>query len=120
MRNEKNQNYIIIGVLIVSILYGLLEIFAALKEQVTSETTSFLWAIIFALVVALWTSSDAKSRDLYKPYEYSYFVFLLWPFVLPYHLVKTRGTEGLLMFLGFLGLYLLPFLSGLVAWAYFT
>ena len=83
-------------------------------------TSNFLWTVIFALVIALWTSNDAKSRGLYKPYEYYYFVFLFWPFVLPYHLVKTRGTEGLMMFLGILGLCFLPFLSGLVAWAYFT
>jgi CDP-diglyceride synthetase len=120
MDNEKYQTVIILGVLIVAILYGLLEVLAALKEQATSDATNYLWTFIFALVIALWTSNDAKSRDLYKPYEYSYFVFIFWPFVLPYHLVKTRGAEGLLMYLGVLGLYFLPFLSGLVAWAYFT
>jgi CDP-diglyceride synthetase len=120
MNQEKNQAVIVIGVLIVSILYGLLEVIAALKEQATSEATNILWTLLFSLVIALWASSDAKSRDLYKPYEYSYFIFLFWPVVLPYHLVKTRGTEGLVMFLGILGLYFLPFLCGLVAWTYFT
>jgi hypothetical protein len=120
MDSEKNQNLIVVGVFLISILYGLVEILAALEEQATSEGTKYLWSIVFALVIALWTGNDAKSRDLYKPYEYSYFVFLFWPFVLPYHLIKTRGTEGLLMFLGVLGLYFLPFISGLVAWAYLT
>ena len=112
------QNTIVIGLFIVSIMYGILEIVVTLKEQTTSEATDFLWQVFFALVIAFWTKNDAISKDLYTPFEYSYFVLIFWPFVLPYHLIKTRGTEGLLMFLGVLSLYFLPFICGLITWAY--
>ncbi len=118
MKNQTIQNTIIIGLLLISIMYGFLEIVATLKEQVTSENTDFLWQVLFAFVIAFWTKNDAKNKDLYTPYEYSYFVLIFWPFVLPYHLIKTRGTEGLLIFLGVLFLYFLPFISGLITWAY--
>ena len=120
VNREKHQKLIVVGVFLVSVLYAGVEVLAALEEQATSGGTSFLWSILFAVVMALWTSNDAKTRGLYKPYEYSYLVFLFWPFVLPYHLIKTWGAEGLLMFLGVLGIYFLPFISGLAAWAYFT
>jgi hypothetical protein len=118
MNKKTVQNTIVIGLFIVSIMYGLLEIVATLKEQTTSEFTNFIWQVFFALVVAFWTKNDTKSKDLYTPFEYSYFVLVFWPFVLPYHLIKTRGTEGFLMFLGVLSLYFLPFISGLITWAY--
>jgi hypothetical protein len=118
MNNKTIQNTIVIGVFTISIMYGFLAIITVLKEQNLSEYTDFLWSVVFALLIALWTSNDAKSKDLYIPYEYSYFAFIFWPFVLPYHLIKTRGTEGFLMFLGVLVLYFLPFISGLITWAY--
>lgn len=118
MDHQANQKSIIIGLTVASFAYGVVEILAALKEQVTSAGTDYLWSIVFAIVIALWTSNDAKQKGLYEPYEFSYFAFLFWPFVLPYHLVKTRGSEGFLMFLGALIIYVLPFLLGLVTWAY--
>lgn len=120
MDHAKNQNVTIIAIVATSVLYASLEIVAALKGRDTSSATGLLWAGIFALAIALWTSNDAKRRSLYKPYEYSYLVFLFWPFVLPYHLVRTRGVEGLLIFFCVMGLHFLPFMSGLVAWAYFA
>jgi hypothetical protein len=120
MALKNNQKWIVLGLLFASLAYAWLEVFAALKEQVTSEETNFIWSILFAVVIALWTSNDAKEKKLYEPFEYSYFVFLFWPLVLPYHLAKTRGTDGVIMFMGVVFLYMLPFLSGLVTWAYFA
>jgi CDP-diglyceride synthetase len=120
MLMKNNQKWIVLGLLFASLAYASLEVVAALKDQATSGETNLIWSVSFALIVALWTSNDAKDKKLYKPYEYSYFVFLFWPLVLPYHLAKTRGTDGLLVFMGVVLLYMLPFFSGLVAWAYFT
>lgn len=120
MTSKKNQHLIVIGLSVASVVYAIVEVIEALKEQATSVGTNIIWSIAFALLIALWSSNDAKQRDLYEPYESSFFIFLFWPFVLPYHLVKTRGTEGFLVFLGALSLYVFPFFSGLVTWAYFT
>jgi len=120
MNKENNQKLIVIGIIIVSIAYSALEVIASLNEQATSEGTNFIWSVSFSMVIALWANNDAKIKGLYKPYEYSYFVLLFWPVVLPYHLIKTRGTEGMLMFLGVIFVFFLPFVSGLVAWAYYT
>ena len=120
MDNASSQKYIVLSLLLASILYSLVTAVAAINEQNTSAGSDFLWSLFFALAVAFWTSNDAKSRDLYRPYEYSFFVFLFWPFVLPYHLTRTRGSEGFLLFMGFMSLNLLPYCCGLVVWAYFS
>ncbi len=114
------QKIVVIGLILMSILYGLVESIWALNEQATSGHLHFIWTIAFALFIALWAANDETVEDLYKSYEYLYFVLLLWPIFLPYHLVKTRGADGVFMFTGILGIYLLPFLCGLVTRAYFT
>jgi hypothetical protein len=34
------------------------------------------------------------------------FLYIAWPVIMPYYLVKTRGAKGLLVILGFVGAYL--------------
>jgi len=43
-----------------------------------------------------------------------------FPLALPYYLVRTRGIEGIVYFIGFAALYFAPFLFGLVAYVYWT
>ena len=118
MNKEKNQKFAIVVISILSVLYAVVSSIVVYKGELVSDASDFLWSIVFAMVIAYWTSNDAKAKDLYKPYEYSYFVFIFWPFVLPYHLVKTRGFEGYLIFVGVAGIYLLPFFTDLVTWVY--
>ena len=120
MHKANIQKIVVIGLVLLSILYGLVEGYLALNGQTTSEHLHFGWSIAFALFIALWAANDETAEDLYQSYEYLYFVLLLWPIFLPYHLVKTRGMDGVLMFSGILGIYLLPFLCGLATSAYFT
>jgi hypothetical protein len=68
--------------------------------------------------VALWANNDARIRGEQKPFEYSFFIFLLWPVALPYHLIKNRGIDGLVMFIGFLALHELPSVAALFAYTY--
>jgi len=79
----------------------------------SSITTITLWTIIFAILVALWAQEDAESGHKEIPFEYSFLVFLLWPPMLAYYLIKSHGFLGCLIFLGFLFLYLMPFAIGL-------
>ena len=80
----------------------------------SSTSTMMLWTFIFAVLVALWAQTDAESSHKEIPFEYSFFVFLFWPPMLAYYLIKTRGFRGCLMFLGFLTLYSMPFVVGLL------
>ncbi len=72
----------------------------------------------FAIIVALWARNDVRARGESKPFEYAFFVFLLWPVVLPYHLIKNRGIDGLVMFIGFLAIFELPHFLAWMAWGY--
>lgn len=102
-----------------SVAYSAVAAYIVAHGGAISDGTGILWILIFAVLVALWAKNDAAARNEQKPFEYSYFVFLLWPVVLPYHLVKSRGIEGLLLFLGFLAIHELPSVVAITTWAYF-
>ena len=39
-------------------------------------------------------------------YDMGMFLYMLWPFIMPYYLIKTRGTWGVIGVLGFLAAYI--------------
>ena len=67
----------------------------------------FLW------ILGWWLRRDSRLRGIPWIYDMGMFLYILWPFILPYHLLKSRGTWGLLGILGFAGAYI----GGLVAGA---
>ncbi len=41
------------------------------------------------------------------------FLYIAWPFILIYYLLKTRGAKGILVIIGFLGTCILAELVGI-------
>ena len=115
---QKVQPWILVGLMLMSVLYSAAAGYAALTGNTLSYRTALLWAVIFAVLIALWAKNDARLRSEQKPFEYSYFVFLFWPVVLPYHLIKSRGLEGLVLFLGICLMYWLPDIVAITTWTY--
>jgi hypothetical protein len=101
-------------------LYSAAQVALNMQGEVVSDGTDTLWAFIFAILVAVWAKKEPKQREFNAPFEFGAFLYFAWPIILPYYLIKTRGCEGWITFMGFLGLYLLPFLSGLLAYVYLT
>lgn len=115
---QKVQPWILAALMLMSVIYGAAAGYTALTGNTLSYRTALLWAAIFAVLIALWAKNDARLRSEQKPFEYSYFVFLFWPVVLPYHLIKSRGLEGLVLFLGICLMYWLPDIVAITVWMY--
>lgn len=66
-------------------------------------------AIILALgilwAVGWWLRTDSRRRGVLSVYDLGFFLYLAWPLVMPYYLLKTRGARGLLIILGFVAAY---------------
>ena len=71
-------------------------------------TFGFLW------VIGWWLLRDSRKRDVAWVFDMGLFLYLAWPFIMPYYLLKTRGTKGLLVILGFLGVYVGALAAGVV------
>ncbi len=67
-----------------------------------------LTVVFQQVLVAAWVYFDRQGRDLGLPFEFEAFVFFAWPIALPYYLVKSRGSRGLLLFAIFFALLVVP------------
>jgi hypothetical protein len=112
------------GVLLLLALASLLlssyEIVLGIRGTAGGESLHRAWAIVFGGLVAIWARADALARRTGQPFDFGFYVMFLWPVVLPYHMVRTRGIKGFIGFLGLGALYLAPFLLGFVAFAYLS
>ncbi|HBB86511.1 MAG TPA: hypothetical protein DC047_02720 [Blastocatellia bacterium] len=60
------------------------------------------WAAQF-WIMAWWLRTDSQKRGIGWVYDMGLFLYIAWPLVMPYYLVKTRGAKGFLVILGFIG-----------------
>lgn len=89
----------------------------AFKEASVGEGLSAAWILAFAFLVALWARADAATQKVHRTLDFSFYFLAMWPLALPYYLVKTRGPEGVIYFIGFTAIHFAPFLFGLIAYS---
>ena len=65
-------------------------------------------------IVGWWLRTDSRKRGVASVYDIGFFLYIAWPIVMPYYLVKTRGAKGLLVILAFVGAYFGAAIAGLV------
>jgi len=116
----KTTNLTIIALLILSTSLAIVEVLLNLREEETSPSTQAAWGAIFFFLTIFWAYYDAEREDFEKPFDFGFFIYVFWYIAFPWYLVKTRGVEGVLLFVGFVAIWLAPWLSGLVAYAYYT
>ena len=68
----------------------------------------FLW------IIGWWLRVDSSRRGLSWVFDMGLFLYVAWPFILPYYVVKTRGTKGLLVILYFVAVYVGATIAGVV------
>lgn len=117
----KNIPLYIIGTLII-LCFGVsfVEISLNLRQEELSKRADYAWSFFFIVLVSFWVQKDSKSADFDKPFDFGFFLYLFLPILLPYYLLRTRGIEGIVTFLGFVAIHYIPFISGLLAYVYFT
>jgi len=115
-----NKNLYIYTLIFFASCMGVIEVLLNLQEKEVSDYTQSMWGLVFVILSILWAYYDADRSDFEKPFDFGFLIYVFWPVAFPWYLVKTRGVEGLLLFFGFISLWLSPWLSGLVAYVYFT
>lgn len=106
------QSWLIASVVALSATYCAVLALYEVRETTPSGSTEVLWSFVFAILVTWWAKVDTKGRASPVQREIpSFLMFILWPIILPYHLVKSRGSEGVVLFFGFLTLYLAPYMA---------
>lgn len=117
---KRIDSLVLYTLIAIMLAFSYVQVAFGLKEQDVPARTEFLWMFVFAMLVAIWTTKEPKFKEFNPPFEFGAFVYFFWPVFLPYYLCKTRGSKGLVLFVGFVVLYYIPFLSGLMAYVFYT
>ncbi|MCU7797911.1 MAG: hypothetical protein KZQ75_12340 [Candidatus Thiodiazotropha sp. (ex Myrtea spinifera)] len=114
------QHIYLYTLMLLAACMGILEVLINLQGKVVSDATQSVWSFVFIIVTILWAQKDADKKGVYKPFDFGFLIYIFWPVAFPWYLTHTRGVEGALLFMGFISLWLGPWVAGLVAYAYFT
>ena len=63
----------------------------------------FLYAAIFVCGVVWWLRAEIQSSAATRMYCAGLLAYTAWPIIIPYHLLKTRGLNGLLPLFALIG-----------------
>lgn len=114
--NKKNVSIALLIFLAIGV--GFAEVLLNSRGEVVSDATQSLWGFIFLIVTIVWATADSETNDFDRPFDFGFLLYIFWPVALPYYLISTRGIEGVVLLLGFMGIWLGPWLAGLVAYTY--
>ncbi len=78
-----------------------------------NPTFTFIYAMGFLWIIGWWLLTDSRKRGVSWVYDMGLFLYIAWPILMPYYLIKTRRAKGLLVIFGFLGVYIGAWLLGL-------
>src|ERR1043165_6624894 len=67
----------------------------------------FLSSAIFICGVVWWLRAEIRSSPATQLYCTGVFAVTAWPFIITYHLLKTRGWRGLLPLLALIGTFVI-------------
>ena len=67
---------------------------------------SLMYSVGFLWIVGWWLLTDSRKRGIAWVYDIGFFLFIAWPFIMPYYLFKTRRAKGLLPIFAFIGAYI--------------
>jgi hypothetical protein len=78
---------------------------------------TLLYALGLLWAVGWWLRRDSMKRGVGWVFDMGLFLYVAWPFVMPYYLLKSRGVKGLLPILAFIGAYVGALVAGAVLYA---
>ena len=67
-----------------------------------------------AVVVILWLQKDARRTGVGAVQDLGYFLWLAWPFVIPWYAFRTRGRSGWKLAAGLFGLVMASYVTWIV------
>jgi len=75
-----------------------------------------LYFFAFLWIIGWWLQDDARRREISWVYDSGFLLYVAWPLVMPYYLLKSRGAKGILVVLAFIGVYIGAAVLGMVVY----
>jgi len=68
----------------------------ARHADITGSSTLLQYVLLFCLI-GYWLDVDSREKRTFRVWDLGFFLYVAWPFILPYYLVKTRGIKRTLL-----------------------
>lgn len=75
---------------------------------------ALMYVLGFLWVIGWWLLKDSRERGVKWAFDMGLFLYIAWPFIMVYYLLKTRGAQGLFVILSFLGVYVGALMLGMM------
>src|SRR5262249_2562143 len=69
-------------------------------------TFAAIYVLGFLWIIGWWLRDDSEKRKVSWVYDMGFFLYIAWPFILPYYRLKSSSVKGLLAVLIFIGVYI--------------
>ena len=90
----------------VVVMWGMAGAFYSARQIEPPGLFSLFRWIALLWVMGWWLQNDGRKRGVASVYDLGFFLYIAWPIVMPYYLLKTRGAKGLLFILAFVGAFI--------------
>ena len=60
-------------------------------------SSTLLQYVLFFCLIGYWLDVDSREKRTLRVWDMGFFLYVAWPFILPYYLVKTRGIKRTLL-----------------------
>src|SRR5712692_386808 len=88
-------------------------VYLGMQIEAPGSLTLLYW-LGFLWMLGWWLRTDSRKRGVALVYDIGFFLYVAWPLVMLYYLVKTRGARGLLIILAFVGAYVGAAIVGII------
>ena len=95
---------------------GLLYLFLVLTQTATGAyrvsgieppaSFTVVYILGFLWIIGWWLRADSRKRGISWVFDMGLFLYVAWPLILPYYILKSRGGKGLLAILCFVATYI--------------
>lgn len=68
-------------------------------------SSEFLYSVLIICGTVWWLKAEVKRSPVTQVYCPGVLITAAWPFIIPYHLIKTRGVRGLLPLFALIGTF---------------
>lgn len=68
----------------------------ARHANIPGSSTLLQYVLLFCLI-GYWLDVDSREKRTLRIWDMGFFLYVAWPFILPYYLVKTRGVKRTLL-----------------------
>jgi hypothetical protein len=109
---------------------GLLYVFMVLTQIVTGiyaasgveppASFTLIYILGFLWIMGWWLRVDSRTRGVGWVFDMGLFLYVAWPLILPYYVLKSRGRKGLLAILCFVAVYIAATLVGVALYLVFA